>query len=138
MTTRRRQKVLVVDDDPGVCELVKKLLQEHGYEVLEAHRGDAAIAKVQAAHPDLLVLDVLLSGGLDGVQVYHRLKGKSSTRRIPVIFLTGTVPSGSATTQQLPLGERCAVIGKPFNVQVLLQEIQRLLGTTGELSTRSP
>lgn len=125
------KKILVVDDEPKTCQLLKKFLEGKGYEVFVAHQGDAAISRAQAGHPDVILLDVLLAGGLDGVQTYHRLKGKSSTRRIPVIFVTATEPGGSVTTQQLPLGERCTVVGKPFQLESLLQEIQRLLGEAG-------
>ena len=114
------------------CQLLKEFLVRKGYEVFITHQGDAAISRAQALHPDVILLDVLLAGGLDGVQTYHRLKGKSSTRHIPVIFVTATEPGGSVTTQQLPLGERCTVIGKPFQLERLLQEIQRLLGKAGQ------
>ena len=128
------KKILVVDDEPKTCQLLKEFFEEKGYEVFVAHQGDAAISRAQAVHPDVMLLDVLLAGGLDGVQTYHRLKGKSSTRRIPVIFVTATAPGGSVTTQQLPLGEQCAVVGKPFELGILLQEIRRLLGETGSAS----
>ncbi len=131
MSQSPSQKVLVVDDEPKTCQLLKEFLEGKGYEVFVANQGDAAISRAQAVHPDVILLDVLLAGGLDGVQTYHRLKGKSSTRRIPVIFVTATEPGGSVTTQQLPLGERCTVVGKPFQLDSLLQEIQRLLGKTG-------
>ena len=126
-----RKKILVVDDEPKVCKLLKDFLEQEGYEVFEAHQGDAALSRAQAVHPDVMLLDVLLAGGLDGVQTYHRLKGKSSTRHIPVIFVTATEPGGSVTTQQLPLGEQCRVVGKPFQLETLLQEIRRLLGEAG-------
>ena len=122
-----RKKILVVDDEPKVCKLLKDFLEEERYDVIEAAQGDAAISKAQAFHPDLILLDVLLPGGLDGLQTYHRLRGKSSTRRIPIIFVTGTEPGGSVTRPQLPLGERCAVVGKPFRLDRLLQEIRNLI-----------
>ena len=122
-----RKKILVVDDDVKMCKLLKDFLEREDYEVFEVHRGDAAISRAQALHPDLILLDVLLPGALDGVQTYHRLRGKSSTRHIPVLFVTGTEPGGSVRTQQLPLGEQCGVVGKPFQLDVLLREIRRLL-----------
>ena len=131
------QKVLVVDDEPKVCQLLSEFLARQGYEVFVAHQGDAAISRAQAVHPDVILLDVLLGGGLDGVQTYHRLKGKSSTRHIPVIFVTGAAPGGSVTTQQLPLGEQCAVVGKPFQLGILLQEIRRLLGEAGNAPAKT-
>ena len=131
------KKILVVDDEPKVCQLLEAFLAQKGYEVFMVHQGDAAISRAQAVHPDVILLDVLLAGGLDGVQTYHRLKGKSSTRRIPVIFVTATAPGGSVTTQQLPLGEQCAVIGKPFHLDTLLQEIRRLLGEAGNATAEA-
>ena len=132
VTQLPRKKILVVDDDPKICQLLKSFLEHEGYEVFEAHRADAALSRAQALHPDIILLDVLLSSGSDGVQTYHRLKGKSSTRHLPVIFVTATEPGGSVTTQQLPLGERCTVVGKPFRLEILLQEIRRLLRESGE------
>ena len=126
------RKILVVDDEPKVCKLLKDFLEKGGFDVVEASGGDAAISKAQAFHPDLILLDVLLPGGLDGLQTYHRLKGKSSTRRIPIIFVTATEPGGSVMRSQLPLGERCAVVGKPFRLETLLREIRRLLEETGD------
>lgn len=132
MSEPTSQKVLVVDDEPKTCQLLKEFLVRKGYEVFVAHQGDAAIARAQAVHPDVILLDVLLAGGLDGVQTYHRLKGKSSTRHIPVIFVTATEPGGSVTRPHLPLGERCAVIGKPFRLDMLLEEIRTLLEDGGD------
>jgi len=123
-----KKRILIVDDEPKVCQLLKDFLEQQGYEVFEAHQGDSAISKAQMLHPDLLLLDVLLPGGLDGVQVYHRLKGRVSTRRIPVMFITATEPVGSVKTQQLPLGEKVAVVGKPFYLDTVLREIHRLIG----------
>ncbi len=121
------KRILVVDDEEEVCRLLQDLLQGAGYEVIVAHRGDAAISLAQSRHPDLILMDVLMPGGLDGVQTYHRLKGKTSTRRIPVVFVTAVEAGGIVREQQLPLGEECAVIGKPFRVEQLFHEIERLL-----------
>ena len=132
------RKILVVDDEPKVRKLLKDFLEMERFDVVEASRGDAAISKAQAFHPDLILLDVLLPGGLDGLQTYYRLKGKSSTRRIPIIFVTATEPRGSVMRSQLPLGERCAVVGKPFRFETLLQEIRRLLGEVGHPLNSGP
>ena len=120
-------KVLVIDDEQGIRRLARAGLTARGYEVIEAHQGDSAISQAQQRHPDLMLLDVVMPGSLDGVQVYHRLKSKTSTRGIRVIFVTATEPGGSVTAQNLPMGERCAVVGKPFDLDRLLQEIHRLL-----------
>ena len=122
-----QQRILVVDDEIEVCAMLQELLEQAGYQVIVAHRGDAAIALAQSRHPDLILLDVMMPGGLDGVQTYHRLKGKNSTRRIPVIFVTAAKPGGTVSEQQLPLGERCTVIGKPFRIGQLFQAVRQML-----------
>lgn len=127
MTTR--QRILVVDDEVEVCNLLRDLLRQAGYDVLMAQRGDAAIALAQSRHPHLIILDVLMPDGLDGVQVYHRLKGKAPTRKIPVIFLTAVEPGGSVSQQKLPLEEHYVVIGKPFEAEELLRRVQQLLSS---------
>lgn len=122
-----RKTVLLVEDEPKLRALMKLWLEEHGYRILEAHRGDAALSLVQQEHPDLILLDVCLPGAIDGLQTYHRLKGKASTRRIPVIFVTATAPKGTVAEKQLPLGEQCVVFGKPFEPKLLLEQMDRLL-----------
>jgi DNA-binding response OmpR family regulator len=122
-----KTRILIVDDEPEVCVLLEDILTATGYEVIQAHRGDTAIALAQSRHPHLIILDVMMPGGLDGVQTYHRLKGKTSTRHIPVIFVTAAEPAGSVREQQLPLGEQCTVIGKPFQIEALNTQIKRLL-----------
>ena len=127
MDAHDTKRILVVDDEPEVCSLLQEVLEKEGYDVVVAHRGDAAIALAQSRHPDLILMDVLMPGGLDGVQTYHRLKGRASTREIPVIFVTAAEAGGTVSEQKLPLGERCTVIGKPFRFEQLLQAIVRLL-----------
>lgn len=127
MDVDKKKRILVVDDEVEICRLLQDVLEKAGYDVVVAHRGDAAIALAQSRHPQLILMDVLMPGGLDGVQTYHRLKGRSSTREIPVIFVTAVEAGGTISEQKLPLGERCTVIGKPFRFEQLLQAITRLL-----------
>lgn len=83
-------RVLVVDDDPAVLSSLRRSLALDGYEVLVAQTGEAALGLVQSAHPDLVVLDVLLPG-IDGYTVCGYLREMSQA---PVIMLTAkdTVP----------------------------------------------
>ena len=82
-----RPKILVVDDEPDVVELIGFNLRTRGYEVLTAHDGLEALLKARRFLPDLVVLDVMMDG-MDGLSVCEILHAQPSTRAIPVIILT--------------------------------------------------
>jgi len=80
-------KILVVDDELHIRELVKFNLVKEGFEVLEAGDGHAAVKMVRTEKPDLVILDLMLPG-LDGLEVCRSLKGRRETAAIPIIMLT--------------------------------------------------
>ena len=79
-----RRKILVVDDEPKVCDLIKAYLEKDGYEVLVAGDGKSAVEKVRNQKPDLIVLDLNLPE-MDGIEVFRTLRATSD---IPVIMVT--------------------------------------------------
>jgi PAS domain S-box-containing protein len=81
-------RVLVVDDDPVVCLLIRKNLAPLGMAVEEAHTGPGGLEMAARTRPDLVVLDINLPG-LSGLDVLQSLKGNSETRTIPVVLITG-------------------------------------------------
>jgi CheY-like chemotaxis protein len=83
-------KVLVVDDDPVMVRLAKKLLKNDGYEVHEAYSGMEGLELAEKILPDLVLLDVLMPD-LDGREVARRLRMKPQTASIPVVFMTVTI-----------------------------------------------
>ena len=84
-TARPRARILVVDDEPGIAELVTTVLRYEGYEVESAGTGREALGAVERFHPTLVVLDVMLPD-LDGFEVQRRLAQAGA--RVPVLFLT--------------------------------------------------
>src|SRR5215510_14469458 len=82
-----RTRVLVVDDEPDLLELVHYNLTKTGYDVACVMSGEEALAHVRSSAPDLIVLDVLLPG-LDGLEVCKALRHNSSTAAIPIVMLT--------------------------------------------------
>lgn len=105
-------KILAVDDDPQSLLMLRKILKPQPYEVMEANSGLAALKEVEAHHPDLILLDILMPG-MDGLEVCRRLKSDTNTRSIPVIFITAL-----RNTEEMVKGfEAGAVdyITKPFN-----------------------
>ena len=77
-------KVLVVDDDNNICELLKLYLEKEGYGVIVAHDGDEALIKFNALKPDVILLDIMLPE-LDGWQVCREIRKKSN---VPIIMIT--------------------------------------------------
>ncbi|ETX00571.1 MAG: hypothetical protein ETSY2_38795 [Candidatus Entotheonella gemina] len=79
--------ILVVDDELVMCKRLEALLTPRDYQVITAANGEEALRQVRQAHPDLILLDVMLSG-LDGFEVCRRLKDDPDTRLIPIVIVT--------------------------------------------------
>jgi CheY-like chemotaxis protein len=118
-------RVLVVDDDAVIRNLLEVNLQLEGYEVSLAIDGGDALTQVAAAPPDLILLDVMMPG-MDGWDVAKRLKNDEIAAAIPVVLLTAR-----AMRADVQRGTDLGVEGyvtKPFDPDELLAVIDRLLG----------
>lgn len=82
------KKILVVDDQEEVRELVEVTLRSEEYGIIQAKSGSEAIEKAKAEKPDLIILDIMMPGGMDGYEVCKTLKTDPSTKEITIIFLT--------------------------------------------------
>jgi two-component system phosphate regulon response regulator PhoB len=80
-------RILVVEDEPDLADLVALNLRREGHDVVVAHDGSTALAEIQRSQPDLLVLDVMLPD-ISGLEVCRRLRRNAQTIRLPVIMLT--------------------------------------------------
>ena len=80
-------KILVVDDETYIVELVKFNLEKEGFKVIVAYDGVSALEQVKAESPDLIVLDIMLPN-MDGLEVCHTLKQDENFNSIPIIMLT--------------------------------------------------
>lgn len=81
-----KARILVVDDERGMCEFLRFLLQEEGYEVEVAHSGDQALAKVQQSRYQLILADIKMPG-LDGLEMLRKLR--EADEETVVIVMTG-------------------------------------------------
>src|SRR5208283_3735289 len=79
-----RKKVLIVDDEKDIVELVAYNLGRNGYDTLVAYKGDEALSQAASESPDLIILDLMLPG-IDGMEVARRLKAEPRTANIPII-----------------------------------------------------
>ena len=118
------KKILIVDDETMIVEVLRDVLQESGYQALTAM--DAMQATMQAVKykPDLILLDVSMPAG-GGVAVYDRLKQSPETQSVPVIFLTAMPPADLA--QKISSSENVTVFRKPFKQKELLDVIHKML-----------
>ena len=82
------EKVLVVDDDPGIVRLMERFLQREGYEVITATNGLQALKAAKDENLELIILDLMLPG-VDGFEVCHRLKKEPNTSGVPIIMVSG-------------------------------------------------
>jgi two-component system, sensor histidine kinase and response regulator len=126
--------ILVIDDNPDVTHVVCLLLQSRGYEAVAAPSGEAALKMMEARRPDLILCDIMMPG-MDGLQVFQRVRGDRRWQMIPFVFLTALTDSQVrfSTTE---LGVE-AFVTKPFNKQELLALISGLLRRAHELQTRT-
>jgi signal transduction histidine kinase len=113
--------ILIVDDTPANLSVLSDFLDEAGFEVLVAQSGQAALERLEAAIPDLILLDVMMPG-IDGFETCRRLKANPLTQDIPVIFMTALSDTTNKVTG-LNLGA-VDYITKPFQQEEVLARIQ--------------
>lgn len=118
------KKILFVDDEPQLVEMVKIRLEANNYEVILASDGEQALEKARGEKPDLIILDIMLPK-MDGYKVCRMLKFDDKYSNIPVIMLTAR-----SQKSEKSMGEEVgadAYIIKPFEPQMLLGKIKELL-----------
>lgn len=130
----KRPKILVVDDEPDIRQLIKLRLELRKYEVLTAQDGAEAIATAQAAHPDLIMMDVIMPGQ-NGYATCRQLKDLESTKDIPVVFLTAKGRQDDIMQGTLVGG--AAYLTKPFDTQQMLQTVDAVLAEARERRGRA-
>jgi cyclic di-GMP phosphodiesterase len=117
-------RVLVVDDDTNITNLLGRLMRKEGHEVVAVHDGAACLEAVSSRAPDLILLDVVLPK-LDGFAVCRRLKQDPATRLTPVILITG-VGDSDAKMQGLEAGADDFLV-KPIDTRELLARSRALI-----------
>jgi len=118
------EKILVVDDEEDVLELVRYNLDKNGYKVDVATSGEQALGKARAKPPELIMLDLMLPG-IDGLEVCKKLKSDPKMEHIPIIMLTAKGEESDIVTG-LELGADDYVT-KPFSPRVLIARVRRIL-----------
>jgi len=124
-----RARVLIIEDEAEIQELLSLALAREGWELVAAKDGEAGLAALAAGQVDCVILDILLPG-IDGLEVLRRLKASPSSRRIPVIMTTARGEE-SDIVSGLELGADDYVV-KPYSPKVLAARIRAALRRVAE------
>lgn len=116
-------RILVVDDDVDILSVMEVLLTMKGFEVEVTSKGENTVPKINSFKPDLILLDVLISGH-DGRIICKQLKSNKDTQHIPVIMFSAH-PGAAATITDYGAND---FIAKPFDVSHLLKKVNEQLG----------
>ncbi len=119
-----KKKILVIDDETLLVDLVKIRLEANNYDVIAAYDGVEGLEKAKNEKPDLILLDISMPF-MDGYQALQKLKENDQTKSIPVIMLTAKSQIDDVT-KVADLGAADYVV-KPFNPQTFLAKIHKAL-----------
>jgi two-component system alkaline phosphatase synthesis response regulator PhoP len=124
-----KKRVLVVDDEPDFVAVVRRNLEQEGFEVEEAYDGEEGLKRIRANPPDAIVLDVMMPEK-DGYSVCAELKADEQYAGIPVVLLTAVashVPSTRYTHHSGMTMEADDYLPKPASAEQILDSLKRLL-----------
>ena len=118
----KRKKLLVVDDEPDILEFIQVILKEEGYDVVTSDKGEYLEQLHNGCLPNLILVDVLLSGK-DGREIVKHLKSQEETKHIPVIMFSAH-PSAEETARAAGAED---FLAKPFEIDELLAKVANYL-----------
>jgi len=120
------KKILVVDDQREVRELVEVTLRSNGYQIFQAKNGRDAVDMVKAHKPDVVIMDIMMPGEMDGLEATRILKRNPDTKSVKIIMLTA---KGQST--DLDEGINVGADGyftKPFSPLDLINKVEEVIG----------
>src|ERR1700676_5537327 len=122
-TPMAKPRILIIEDERGLTEVLTYNLQREGYETVVAHDGLEGLRKAQT-HPPHLILLALILPGMDGLELCRQLRASKQTARVPIVMLTA---KGEETDQVVGFSMGADdYVTKPFSVKVLVQRIRAL------------
>jgi DNA-binding response OmpR family regulator len=133
--TEIKPKILIIEDDLDVAEMLNAYFRVQGYDVFTVNWGEDGVRSCQTVHPDLVILDIRLPD-IDGYEVARRIRGDRRTADVPIIFLTEKRDRADRL-QGLELGAD-DYITKPFDVQELRLRVRNALRRVSQGSLTNP
>ena len=119
------QKILVIEDDKFLRELIVQKLLKEGYEVAEAVEGEGGIKKVTEENPDIILLDIILPG-MDGFEVLKKIKEDKKVQHIPVIILSN-LGQQDDIDKGIKLGAKDYLIKAEFTPGEIVEKVKNVL-----------
>lgn len=118
------KRILIIEDHESNIYLISFILKKHGYDVIEARSGEEGVALACNTQPDLIIMDLQLSG-LDGLEATIRIRQSEGDGKIPIIALTSFAMMGD---RERALAAGCTgYIEKPINPETFINEIESYL-----------
>jgi two-component system response regulator VicR len=121
-----QMRVVCIEDEPEMIDLVRLILGRKGFEVIGADGGIEGLEKVRTEKPDLVLLDLMMPD-MDGWEVYQQIKADPELRDIPVVVVTAKAQSIDKVLG-LHIAKVDDYITKPFGPQELLESVEKILG----------
>lgn len=121
------RRVLVVDDDRDLCDLLADFLAEEGYDVTRAYAGQDAIDAARANAPDAVLLDLMLPD-VSGIVVGQALRGSPVTQNVPIVVISGDRAALARSTLELRAD---AFLEKPFSLAAVETALRDAIGSDG-------
>lgn len=122
-------RILLAEDDEAMRVYLARALERAGYEVLSVGNGDDAYACLQHEQFDLLLSDIVMPGGMDGIELAQRCAEISPVTK--VMFITGFAAVTLKASRQAP---EAKVLSKPFHLRDLVMEVERVFGLSAQVS----
>jgi DNA-binding response OmpR family regulator len=129
MGDSRVKRILCVEDDPEMIDLIRLILSRRGFDVKGAAGGTEGLRLVKQDPPDLVLLDLMMPD-MDGWEVYQQMKADEKTRNIPVIVVTAKAQNIDRVLA-MHIAKVDDYITKPFSPQELLVSVEKVLGPQG-------
>jgi len=120
------KKILIVDDDAGIRELVDTTLRSEEYQIFQAESGEKAIEISTAEKPDLIIMDIMMPGGMDGFEATRIIKADPETKDSIILILSGAGQYGE--TGKGLAADVGAYFDKPFSPLELIRKVEEVLG----------
>jgi two-component system KDP operon response regulator KdpE len=116
-------RVLVVDDDRDLCDLLSEFLTEEGYDVTRAYAGQEAIDAARTSAPDFVLLDLMLPD-VSGIDVGHALRDAAGTRDVPIVIISGDRAALARSKAEI---SAISFLEKPFSLAAVQSAVRAAL-----------
>lgn len=137
----QKKKLIIIDDDPDYVEGIMSILVNAGFDVDAAYNPEAGFKALQSTHYDMLLLDIMMGRGAEGVMLARKISKDSKLREIPTLIITGIreqiaflFPGQPVHPHFLPVDE---LMEKPVEPKLLLEKVNNLLKMAEERKSQS-